>query len=205
MDVFRVVKEYVDRMIPADGSMKVLLLDRETVPVISTAYTQTFLLERGVFLVDQVANAARNPMKAMRCVIFVRPTKKSLIAVADEIRAARYSNYTLGFSNALPTDSLNALASADEEELVTRVEEYFADFVALNSDLMIMPDPSTLITSVPSPIPLIMEAADNSHIQRIVHGLTASCLAFRRKPLIRFQNTSPFAKAVGASLATATF
>lgn len=198
MDVFRIVREYVDRMIPADGSMKVLLLDPETVPVLSTAYTQTLLLERGVFLVDQVGNSARQPMKAMRAVIFVRPTRSSLAAVAEEIKAARYSSYTLGFSNALPTDSLNALASADEEELVTRVEEYFADFVALNCDLMVMPP-----LRREAPLPLIVEGADQQHISRIVHGLTASCLAFRRKPLIRFQTNSPFAKSVSGALSSA--
>jgi vacuolar protein sorting-associated protein 45 len=197
MDVFRVVKEYVDRMIPSDTSMKVLLLDRETVPILSTAYTQTLLLERGVFLVDQVFNRQRKVMKAMRCIIFVRPTKASLNAVAEEIRAARYSSYTLGFSNALPTDSLNALAGADEEELVTRVEEYFADFVALNSDLMIMPSPHG------GPTPLIAEAADVPYFNRLVAGLTASCLAFRRKPLIRFQSNSPLTKTVSSMLATA--
>lgn len=199
MNVFQTVKEYIDRMIPADGSMKVLLLDKSTVPILSTSYTQSMLLERGVFLIDQCVNRNRMAMKSMRCVIFVRPTKAALSAVAEEIKEARYSSYTLGFSNALPTDALNQLATADEQELVTRVEEYFADFVALNADLCVMP--SAEYGNIPPP--LVAAAASHAHINRIVQGLTATCLAFRRKPLIRMNNQSPYAKAVATSLATA--
>ena len=188
MNVFALVREYLERMLPTDGSMKVLLLDPDTLAVVSVAYTQSLLLERGVFLVDQVKATGRGRLPAMRCVVFVRPTVESIKAVAAELKAKRYSGYTLCFSNAVSTDSLNQLAGADEGELVHRVEECFADFVAINSDLMVCPAPKAG--------PATAEAAQ----LRTVHGITAACLALRRKPLIRFQASSDRAKALAAAL-----
>jgi hypothetical protein len=186
MNIFSIVHDYIDRLIPADGSMKTLLVDKDTIGIISVAYTQTMLLDRGVFLVDPVDNRARRPMPAMRAIVFVRPTTASLKAVGQELEAALYSSYTLCFSNVVSTEQLNALANCDAQELVTRVEECFADFVAVNKDLMIVAPPNAApVTNV---------------VARTVQGITAACLALKRNPLIRYQKSSSMASRVANEL-----
>ena len=118
-----VVHEYFEKMIPKDNTMKVLLVDRETLRTISVVYTQTQLLERGVFLVDLITNGLRKAMPSMKAIIFVRPTSESLRAVTEEVHTGRYSTYSICFSNAITTEQLDQLAKCDAHEIVDRVEE----------------------------------------------------------------------------------
>lgn len=186
-----IVKEYVDRMLPVDGSMKVLLLDSETMSIISVAYSQSQLLSHGVFLIDTITNQKRQAMPTMRCVCFVRPTKDSIAAVAEEVKAARYQSYAIILSSALSTESLDILARNDHSELVNRVEELFADTVTINSDFFTIPLSPHELTSNFIPPRMSRRAAE---------GLAALCVAMRRKPHIRFQRSSEYATRIANEL-----
>jgi vacuolar protein sorting-associated protein 45 len=192
LNVFKIVKDYVNRLIAKDKVMKVLLLDDDTLRIISVAYSQSELLERGVFLVDQLSNPQRKKMPTMRCIIFVRPANQTLSLVRDELKAARYNGYHLGFTNALPTETLDVLARADTHELVQQVEEYFADYVVVNADAITVPLRPNHLTAVTVQPDLFL---------RLAHGVTAACLSLRRKPLLRYQASSPYAKRLASEVA----
>lgn len=200
MDVFNLVRDYVDRLIPSDGTMKCLLLDTETIETVSVVFGHSHLLERGVFLVDQVQNGDRTAVYAMRCIIFVRPSTGSIKAVSQELSAGRFQSYTLGFSNTISTELLNKLAAADVHERVVRVEECFADFTAINRDLVLTPvtrpPPGSFDLPVPSPLTETSLTMNESYFTRVVQGITASCLALRRRPLFRFSNKSVLSKKI---------
>lgn len=191
MDVFQIVHEYVDRMLPVDGSMKVLLLDADTLNIISVAYSQTDLLHRGVFLVDQVSNTERRKMPTMRCVIFVRPTSASVNAVQRELAAANYSSYSLNFSNSVATEQLDSIARQDKKELVIRVEECYADFIAVNADMFTAPVLGN---------PLSPSMVSQEQLLRCAQSIAAACVANRRRPHIRVQKTSAYAKALSTTV-----
>ena len=194
--MFTLVSEYVDRMLPEDGTMKVLLVDKETLDILAVAYSQSQLLKKGVFLVDDVEhNMQRKSMMTMRCVAFIRPTAHLVRALCDEIRACKYQNYTVVFANAVSTDLLDQIARADVKDRVTRVEEFFCDFSVVNSDSM-------LISIRPNALsPGVVSSASFS---RISEGLAATFVALRRKPHIRFQKNSFFAKRVAHELLALT-
>lgn len=190
--MFEVVREYISRMIPQDGSMKVLLVDDATLEIISLSFSQTELLEHGVFFVDRVYNTnQRSKMPTMRCVCFVRPT--SVDALCKEVAAAYYQGYTINFSNSVTADQLDQLARADVKDLVSHVEEYFADFNAVNRDCFVVPLPRNAISGL---------HIDNSDFKRVADGLAASFVAMRCRPSIRFQNSSFLCKRVAAELST---
>jgi vacuolar protein sorting-associated protein 45 len=193
-NLFSLVSEYVDRMLPEDGTMKVLLVDKDTLGILSVAYSQSQLLKKGVFLVDDVENnMQRKPMMAMRCVAFIRPAAHLVRALCDEIRSSKYQNYTVIFSNAVSTDLLDQIARADLKDRVTRVEEFFCDFSVINNDAMVVPvRPNALSPSV------------ISSFSRISEGLAATFVALRRKPHIRFQRNSMYAKRVASELSALT-
>lgn len=55
--------------------MKVFLLDDATTKTVSTVYSQTQILQKDVYLVERLEQAAQHePMKHLKAVIFVRPT-----------------------------------------------------------------------------------------------------------------------------------
>jgi len=201
VSLFQITQEYISRMIPEDGSMKVLLLDEGTLQSVSMSFSQTELLKRGVFLVDRLdrrstangGNGERGAMPTMRCCVFVRPTPQNLSYIEQEIKAGRYCSYHVVFTNAITTDGLDLLARADSKCLVVSVEEYFCDITTTNSDLFTIPiHPHTIH---PALVP-------SSHFQRVAEGLAATFVALRRKPHIRFLKSSPYARRVCQELVT---
>ncbi|CCW60087.1 unnamed protein product [Phytomonas sp. EM1] len=192
--IFSIVQKYMDRLLPIDHTMKVLLVDKATLNIISMSCTQSFLLHRGVFLVDRVpGHRQRHEMKAMRCIIFIRPDSETVDAACTELQAAKYSSYSIAFCGVASLEYLDRLAHADEGSLVTHVDEFFCDFDAVNHDAF-------LIECNSLPIELLSSGYVPRQITRLTHGLAALSVALRRRPILRFQRNSPYACRVAAEL-----
>ncbi|RKF63325.1 Vacuolar protein sorting-associated protein 45 [Erysiphe neolycopersici] len=197
MDLIQAVSGYVSRMVSEGDNvsgaiskkMKILLLDRDTVSIVSTAVTQSKLLNHEVYLVDRLDNSEREKMRHLRCLCFVRPSPDSIQFLIDELREPKYSDYYIYFSNVIKKSSLERLAEADDHEVVKVVHEYFADFVVINPDLF------TFEMSPPSRIWSFN--ADTWHtdtLKRTTEGLQAVLLSLKKKPLIRYQKNSLLTK-----------
>lgn len=204
MDVLQAVSGYLSKMvatgeastISSPAKMKILLLDRETVSIVSTATTQSALLNHEVYLIDRIDNASREKMRHLRCLCLVRPSPESIQLLIDELRDPRYGDYYLYFTNVVKKSSLERLAEADDHEVVKLVQEHFADYVVVNSDLF------SLGCSLPqlrlwgsSP-----DAWNPDGLQRCVDGILAVLLSLKKKPLIRYAKTSPMAKKLASEV-----
>ncbi|ORC92941.1 putative vacuolar protein sorting-associated protein [Trypanosoma theileri] len=190
---FHIVSEYVEHILPADNTMKVLLVDEATLNIISMACSQTMLLKRGVFLVSRIDDHhQRKCMKNMRCIIFIRPQLSSVEAACQELRTPKYESYAIHFSTAAGAEFLDRLARADVESLVNRVGEVFCDFTAVNGDAFVPAAPACVL------LPAFLSAVA---VQRVAEGVAATFVALRRKPLVRFDQNSAFARRVATELA----
>ena len=103
MDVFASVSNYITKMVSAkdDGAnnkMKLLLLDRDTIPIVSSATTQSALLNHSVYLTDRLNNQEREKMRHLRCICFVRPSPDSIQLLIDEFREPKYGEYHICMS-----------------------------------------------------------------------------------------------------------
>ncbi|CEL01613.1 Putative Vacuolar sorting protein [Aspergillus calidoustus] len=199
MDVVAAVSGYISKMVTAgdpsaSGSsttkMKILLLDSETVPIVSTAITQSALLNHEVYLIDRLDNAARERMRHLRCLCFVRPSPTSIQLLIDELREPKYGEYYIYLSNIIRKSSLERLAEADVHEVVRVVQEHFADFLVINPDLCSLnlghPNQRLWANS-----PDVWNA---DALQRTTEGVIATLLALKKKPLIRYEKNSLLAK-----------
>ncbi|CCW66944.1 unnamed protein product [Phytomonas sp. Hart1] len=185
--IFSIVQKYMDRLLPIDQTMKILLVDKVTLNIISMSCSQSFLLHRSVFLVDQVTGHwQRHKMKAMRCIIFIRPDPETVEAACAELQAAKYSSYSIAFCGVTPLEYLDRLAHADQESLVTHVDEFFCDFDAVNHDAF-------LIEKLNPSIELLSPGPTLRQISRMAQGLASLSLALRLRPILRFQRSSPYA------------
>ncbi|CRK19145.1 hypothetical protein BN1708_012541 [Verticillium longisporum] len=194
MDVAQAVGTYVSRIISSgEGShasqsakMKVLLLDRETVPIVSTAVTQSTLLNHEVYLIDRLDNTNREKMRHLRCLCLVRPSPESIQLLIDELREPKYGEYLLYFTNVVKKSSLERLAEADDHEVVRLVQEHFADFIVINPDLfslgIALPQQRTWSAAA--------DAWNPEALQKSAAGLIAVLLALKKKPLIRYAKNS---------------
>ncbi|EHA24429.1 hypothetical protein CBS63078_963 [Aspergillus niger] len=202
MDVVAAVSGYISKMVtagdpsPTGGSssssakMKILLLDSETVPIVSTAITQSALLNHEVYLIDRLDNAARERMRHLRCLCFVRPSPTSVQFLIDELREPKYGEYYIYLTNIIRKSSLERLAEADSHEVVRVVQEHFADFLVINPDLC------SLNLGFPqqrlwSQSPDLWNA---DALQRATEGVIAMLLALKKNPLIRYEKNSLLAK-----------
>ncbi|KAJ3074621.1 vacuolar protein sorting-associated protein 45 [Podochytrium sp. JEL0797] len=183
-------------MVQDVSGMKVLLLDNETTPIVSTVVTQSHLLAREVYLIDRIENAQREKMKHLKCVVFVRPTPESVQCLVEELRDPHYGDYYLYFSNTIKKSAIERLAEADETESVREVQEYFADFLAIHNDVF------SFNLSAPTN-PLYIENAstwDTKTFLRTTEGLVGLLLALKKKPLIRYARNSTLAQKLAAEV-----
>ncbi|KAL8861379.1 MAG: hypothetical protein Q9178_002252 [Gyalolechia marmorata] len=196
MDVVSAVSGYISKIAlagdVASGSskMKILLLDSETVSIVSTAITQSALLSHEVYLIDRLDNTAREKMRHLRCLCFVRPSPDSVQNLIEEFREPRYGEYYIFFSNVVRKSSLERLAEADDNEVVKGVQEYFADYIVVNPDLFSL-DIAFPRQRLWSNSP---DAWNPNALQRCTEGVIALLLSLKKKPLVRYEKNSLMAK-----------
>ncbi|KAI0480801.1 glucose inhibited division protein A-domain-containing protein [Xylariaceae sp. FL0804] len=204
MDVVSAVSGYISKMVSAGDSasgapsakMKVFLLDRDTVPIVSTATTQSSLLNHEIYLTDRLDNPNREKMRHLRCLCFVRPSSDSIQLLIEELRDPKYGEYYLYFSNVVKKSSLERLAEADDHEVVKMVQEHFADFIVVNPDLFSL-DLRLPQQRIWSGNP---DTWNSDSLQRTTEGIMAVLLALKKKPLIRFEKNSLLAKKLASEV-----
>lgn len=201
MDVSQAVAGYISKIVTPTGDssstkMKVLLLDRETVSIISTAVTQSSLLNHEVYLIDRLDNASREKMRHLRCICLVRPSPETTQLLIDELRDPKYGEYYLYFTNVAKKSALERLAESDDHEVVKSVQEVFADYTVVNPDLY----------SLGITLPQHRIWAGNpdtwnpDSLQRCAEGLVAVLLSLKKKPLIRYEKNSPLTKKLASEV-----
>lgn len=152
--------------------------------------TQSALLNHEVYLIDRLDNQSRERMRHLRCLCFVRPSPDSIQFLIDELRAPKYGEYYIYFSNIVRKSSLERLAEADDHEVVKSVQEHFADFLVVNPDLchLNVGFPRQRIWSH-SP-----DLWNSDALQRTTEGVIALLLSLKKTPLIRYEKNSLMAK-----------
>ncbi|KAK9069484.1 hypothetical protein SSX86_011388 [Deinandra increscens subsp. villosa] len=189
------VRDYINRMLQDISGMKVLILDSQTVSAVSVVYSQSELLQKEVFLVELVdsISMSKESMSHLKAVYFLRPTSENIQHLKRQLAKPRFGEYNLFFSNMLNTTQLHILADSDEHEVVQQVQEFFADFVAIDPYHFTLNTPSNHMYMLPA---VIDPPNLQNYCDRIVDGLAAIFLAFKRRPVIRYSRTSDIAKRI---------
>jgi len=190
MDVIKAVQNYVNKMIDEVSDMKVLLLDTETTPIVSLVATQSNLLAKECYLIDRIDNRNRDTMRHLKCLCFLRPTPESLQWLIEELREPCYGDYYIYFSNTVRKSDVERLAEVDEHEVVREIQEYYGDYLAINSDLfslgMDLPEYRLFGSSI--------KDWDAQTFDRSVQGIIATLLSLKKKPVIRYESVSTMGK-----------
>jgi vacuolar protein sorting-associated protein 45 len=172
--------------------MKVLLLDKETTGIVSMVYTQSQILQKEVFLFEKLDAPNREVMGHLKAVCFLRPTVENIHLLITELREPKYGEYHLFFTNTLKNVSLEDLAQADEHEVVKEVQEYFADYYAINTDLFTLNIEGALSQAAPE---------WPSSMERITDGIASVLLSLKKKPSVRYQKKSDLTYRIAQEIA----
>lgn len=194
MNVIGAVKCYIHKMIDDCGSgMKVFLLDKETLSIVSIVFAQSDILnlKKEVFLFERIDLASREPMKHLKCIAFLRPTTENVQLLSHELRSPRYGQYFLYFSNVISRSDVKVLAEADEQESVREIQEYFADYLAISPHLFSLNILGCYQVNI----------WNQAHLSRTVQGLAALMLSLKKScSVIRYQASSDMSKRLAESL-----
>ncbi|CAI5744628.1 unnamed protein product [Peronospora destructor] len=216
MDAVAGVTNYLEKIISDTHmeGMKALLLDADTKSIISMVMSQSYILQREVFLVEQL-DAVHKPMLHLKAAVFVRPTARNIELLRQELKMPKYGQYHLFFSNILPVEALEKLAEADEKEVVIQIQEYYADYLAVNDSLydfglhnaiqLCAKIPTALyargaLVSTATAGVLTTDPVDKTTMtpsqlfQRSVEGLLSVLLSMKKRPSIRYVKGSEVAE-----------
>uniref|UniRef100_A0A2M4ALU3 Vacuolar protein sorting-associated protein 45 n=1 Tax=Anopheles triannulatus TaxID=58253 RepID=A0A2M4ALU3_9DIPT len=186
MNVIRAIQQYVDKMITDAGpGMKMLLMDRETISVVSMAFAQSEMLMKEVFLFERIdVERSRERLKYLKCIVFIRPTRENIMLLQRELRSPKFGSYYINFSNIIPRTDIKELAESDESESVREVREIYADYLPVNPNLFSLHIPSCLQALSWKP----------DALERAAQGLVSVLLSFKFRPAIRFRAGSTAAQ-----------
>lgn len=198
MVVVNAVRDYVNRMLRDISGMKVLILDTNTVSIISLAFSQSELLQKEVFLVETVDSVSKEIMTHLKAVCFLRPTAQNIQHLKRHLTSPRFGEYHLYFSNILKTHYIQILGDSDEHEAVQQVQEFYADFISIDPYHFTLNLPSNYIYMLP---PVADPQSSQHFCDRVRDGVSAVFLALKRRPIIRYQRSSDIARRIAQETA----
>lgn len=195
--VVKGVQDYIRAMIDRIPGMKVLILDPETIGIVSMVFSQSEILQKEVFLVERIDAEGSERMRHMNAICLLRPTDKNFILLSEELRQPKYHEYHIFFTNVVPHARLEQLAGCDEHETVQQVQEFFADIYAITHELFSL--------SMPSSVRLAEHRGrwtsyEEDRFDRIIEGLLAVCLCLRVYPTLRYTASSELTREVAQRL-----
>lgn len=195
MVVVAAVRDYINRMLQDISGMKVLILDSSTVSAVSVVYSQSELLKKEVFLVELVdsISMSKESMSHLKAVYFLRPTSENIQHMRRQLAKPRFGEYHLFFSNILKDTQLHMLADSDEHEVVQQLQEFYADFVALDPYHFTLNMAANHMYMLPA---VVDPSGLQQFCDRVVDGISAVFLALKRRPIIRYSRTSDIAKRI---------
>ncbi|GAU47844.1 hypothetical protein TSUD_404210 [Trifolium subterraneum] len=193
-------RDYINRILQDISGMKVLILDSQTVSIVSVVYSQSELLQKEVFLVELVDSISKSsePMSHLKAIYFLRPTAENIQYMRRQLASPRFGEYHLFFSNIMKDHHIHLLADSDEQEVVQQVQEFYADYVAIDPYHFTFHMPSNYIYMLPA---VVDPSALQRFSDRVVEGLAAVFLTLKRRPVIRYQRTSDIAKRIAQEAA----
>lgn len=129
----------------------------------------------------------------LKAVYFVRCTEENLQKISHQISEPAFSSYHLFFSSTVHNEQIKRLAEADVHNTVSQVQELFADFQVINSDLFTLDLQNSLNLGGSS-------ISQQTQFNRVVEGIFGVCMATRAHPLIRYEQKSPICSRIADCL-----
>ncbi|CAD2214126.1 vacuolar protein sorting-associated protein 45 [Angomonas deanei] len=193
---------YLDIIFSKQTGLKVLLCDDTTRNILSVVYSQHQLLRHNIVLVDMLSNKDRYPMKHFSCVIFCRPSASSLASVYQELAEGNFSSYGVFFTYMVEPTILQSLANSDNLQLVSCVEEVYADSVALTEWVCVSVLRPLPLGAPPAPLfnPITYPQWDALAFERVAEAAVSMMLSSNRRPVIRYRGGNTVCQKLAAEI-----
>ena len=206
-DAYKAVHEYVHRILGQVSGMKAMVLDSETITMVSVVYSQSESLLREVFLTENIdlLPARRDfPTQSfphLTAVLILQPSPATLHSLQQLLAVPRYPVMHLFFTNVCPPGYLDSISRADTQDYVKSVYEYYMDFYALDRSLFHLNNSShTAASRLYPPVNVPLAQRLSALFDRDVAGVVALLLSQKKRPDIRYSASSHQAQTVAQSV-----
>jgi|DEB0MinimDraft_12_1074336.scaffolds.fasta_scaffold48101_2 vacuolar protein sorting-associated protein 45 len=78
IDLIEVAKDYVHSMLRETQGRKALILDQETLNIVSLVYSRTHILEQEVFLISKLDELPQEKLTHLKAVFFCRASDRNI-------------------------------------------------------------------------------------------------------------------------------
>ncbi|CAF0758458.1 unnamed protein product [Rotaria sp. Silwood1] len=195
LNVIEAVRFYIMRMIEDCGqNIKGFVMDKETASIVSMVYAQSEILQKEVFLFERIDTIGQKSFKHLSAICFLRPTEENIEALVRELHEPKYGSYYIYFSNFVEMNYIKTLSEADEFECIQVIQEFYADYLAINRHLYSLNIPMTYQKNY---------EWNDIHLRRTVQGLIALLFSLRKQSaIIRYQKSSNMARILADKLSS---
>ncbi|EGR30199.1 vacuolar sorting protein, putative [Ichthyophthirius multifiliis] len=187
LDTYKIAEDYFDRMLQEVTGIKCLVLDEETVQIISLVYSQTSILKKDVYLIERIDQPSEGKMQHLKVIYFIRPTEQNQQRLLQELEKSRFAEYYIFFSNSASNLFIETIAQADNLDLIKQIHEIYIDYYILSSHLYSLNVTSTYGLTKQQPL---WNQTDNQVLQRVYEGLLSVLLSLKRVPMIKYLSSS---------------
>ena len=95
-DLINIAKDYIENMLQETQGRKALLMDMETLYMVSLVYSKTQILQKEVFLMCTMDDLPAEQLTHLRAIIFCRCTDANLKMIANDIAGQpKFSQYNI--------------------------------------------------------------------------------------------------------------
>jgi vacuolar protein sorting-associated protein 45 len=198
-NLMQLCEKYMGAVLKETPGLKCLVLDKETLAMVSLVYSQSSLLKANVYLTARITESSDSKLPSMKAVYFLRPTEENIQLLCSELQAPRFQEYSLFFTNHVPEKHMRAIAEADSRDLVRCLQEAYLDFYAINRNCFSLNRPScaNLYKGAGQ-----WTATENLDLKRITDSLYGLAVTLRIIPTVRFLRHSEACRRVAEELAS---
>ena len=91
-----IAKDYVEKMVAETSGRKALLMDSETLMMVSLVFSRTSLLQKEVFLIGTLDNIPDEKLTHLKVIVFCRNTDRNISTICREIAdQPKFAQYNL--------------------------------------------------------------------------------------------------------------
>eukprot|EP01116_Phalansterium_solitarium_P008929 TRINITY_DN228_c0_g1_i1.p1 TRINITY_DN228_c0_g1~~TRINITY_DN228_c0_g1_i1.p1 ORF type:complete len:622 (-),score=229.14 TRINITY_DN228_c0_g1_i1:152-2017(-) len=182
----RLFRDMIKAVQPPNG-LKILIVDHESMRIISSACRMYDIMEEGVTLVEKI-DIKRQPIPNLEAIYFLTPTEESVQLMCDDFKDARRPQYAAAHLFFTAHISEDLLAKIKADKIITKIKslkELNLGFIAYESQAFHFDSPQSFHVFY-SPTATDLKAEKS----RLADKLVSVCATLNEYPIVRYGNTT---------------
>lgn len=196
MHLIEPIKSCIEHSLETAGpGMKALLMDKTTTAIVSAGYSKSQLLQKEVYVIEQVDNVSTESNNFVKCIVIISPTSDNIQLLCKELEIPHYKSYYLFFTFKLKFEFVQNLAVADQNEVVRCLIEFPIDYQAVNPFIYSLQLNNCIYDNR-------SRDWDDDSLTKACQGLASVLFCLKKNPVIRYHARSQLCQHLAEKLST---